>query len=184
MFSHIYIHVLSCTCFRVNMFFDVHFLGWTFLEEHAWNVFSSCNGFVSHVTHDSRVVSSGATDCMRHVLTYICSCSHIYMFMFSHIYVHVHTYICSCSHIYMCMFSSCNGLHASCRTWPTSRVLCKRLSKDKDTSLITGNPPPREGFFVEWFPDQEPCVRDFTTRCDGRISSWNLLHTALDQGTT
>ena len=33
------------------------------------------------------------------------------------------------------------------------------------------------------FPDQEPCVRDFTTRCDGRISSWNVLHTALDQGT-
>ena len=34
------------------------------------------------------------------------------------------------------------------------------------------------------FPDQEPCVKDFTTRCDGCISSWSLLHTALDQGTT
>jgi len=54
---------------------------------------------------------------------------------------------------------------------------------DLSHTLIAGNPPPRGGFFVEWFPDQEPCVRDFTTRCDGRISSWNLLHTALDQGT-
>jgi len=33
------------------------------------------------------------------------------------------------------------------------------------------------------FPDQEPCVRDFTTRCDRRISLWNLLHTSLDQWT-
>jgi len=31
--------------------------------------------------------------------------------------------------------------------------------------LIAGNPSPRGGFCVEWFPDQEPCVRDFTTRC-------------------
>jgi len=45
-------------------------------------------------------------------------------------------------------------------------------------------PPPRGGFLFTMFPDQEPCVRDFTTRCDGRISLWNLLHTALDQGTT
>jgi len=43
-------------------------------------------------------------------------------------------------------------------------------------------PPPPGGVFCGWFPDQEPCVRDFTTRCDRRISSWNLLHTALDQG--
>jgi hypothetical protein len=28
------------------------------------------------------------------------------------------------------------------------------------------------------FPHQEPCVRDFMTRCDCCISSWNLLHTA------
>ena len=40
------------------------------------------------------------------------------------------------------------------------------------------------GGFVECFPNQEPCVRDFTTRCDGRMSSRNLLHTALDQGNT
>ena len=43
--------------------------------------------------------------------------------------------------------------------------------------------PPRGGFLFTMFPDQEPCVRDFATRCDRRISSWNLLHTALDQGT-
>ena len=50
-------------------------------------------------------------------------------------------------------------------------------------TLIERTPPPRGGFLFTMFPDQEPCVRDFTTRCDGRISSWNLLHTALDQGT-
>ena len=49
--------------------------------------------------------------------------------------------------------------------------------------LIERTLPPREGFLFTMFPDQEPCVRGFTTRCDGRISSWNLLHTALDQGT-
>ena len=43
--------------------------------------------------------------------------------------------------------------------------------------LIERSPPPRGGFLFIMFPDQEPCVRDCTTRCDGRISSWNLLHT-------
>ena len=50
-------------------------------------------------------------------------------------------------------------------------------------TLIKRTPPPRGGFLFTMFPDQEPCVRDFTTRCDRRISSWNFLHTALDQGT-
>jgi len=31
------------------------------------------------------------------------------------------------------------------------------------------NPPPPGGFLFTMFPDQEPCVRDFTTRCDRRI---------------
>jgi len=53
---------------------------------------------------------------------------------------------------------------------------CTSYSKTLSTvfhskyTLIAGNPTPRGGFFVECFPDQEPCVRDFTTRCDGRIS--------------
>jgi len=51
-------------------------------------------------------------------------------------------------------------------------------------TLIERNPPPWGGFLFTISPDQEPCVKDFTTRCDGRISSWILLHTALDQGTT
>jgi len=42
---------------------------------------------------------------------------------------------------------------------------------------------PRGGFLFTMFPDQEPCVRDFMTRCDRRILSWNLWHMALDQGT-
>ena len=51
-----------------------------------------------------------------------------------------------------------------------------------DCTLIERTPPPRGGFRFTMFPDQEPCVRDFTTRCDRRISSWNLLPPALDQG--
>ena len=39
------------------------------------------------------------------------------------------------------------------------------------------------GVSITVFADQEPCVRDFTTRCDRRISLWNLSHTALDQRT-
>jgi len=35
-------------------------------------------------------------------------------------------------------------------------------------------PPPWWGFLFTMFPGQEPCVRDFTTRCDRRIS-W-LVH--------
>ena len=38
-------------------------------------------------------------------------------------------------------------------------------------TLIAGNPPPRGGFLFTMFPDQESCLRDFTTRCDRRISS-------------
>ena len=30
---------------------------------------------------------------------------------------------------------------------------------------------PGGGFLFTMFPDQEPCVRDFTTKCDRRISS-------------
>jgi len=36
--------------------------------------------------------------------------------------------------------------------------------------LIKRTPPSRGGFLFTMFPDQEPCVRDFTTRCDSRIS--------------
>jgi len=32
--------------------------------------------------------------------------------------------------------------------------------------LIERNPPPGGGFLFTMFSDQEPCVRDFTTRCD------------------
>ena len=39
------------------------------------------------------------------------------------------------------------------------------------TWLWSQRPPP---FLFPMFPDQEPCVRGFTTRCDRRISSWNL----------
>jgi len=39
------------------------------------------------------------------------------------------------------------------------------------TWLWSQRPPP---FLFTMFPDQEPCVRGFKTRCDRRISSWNL----------
>ena len=39
------------------------------------------------------------------------------------------------------------------------------------TRLIERNPPPGGGFLFTLCPDQKSCVRDLTTRCDGRISS-------------
>jgi len=53
-----------------------------------------------------------------------------------------------------------------------------------ELTLIERNPPSQGGFLFTMFSNQEPCVKDFTTRYDGRISSWNLVHTALDQGST
>ena len=44
----------------------------------------------------------------------------------------------------------------------------RRIVRD---NLIERNPLPRGGFLFTMFLDPEPCVRDFTTRCDGRISS-------------
>jgi len=38
-------------------------------------------------------------------------------------------------------------------------------------TLVERTPPPRGGFLFTMIPDQEPCVRDFTTRYDRRISS-------------
>jgi len=80
--------------------------------------------------------------------------------------------------------------------FPSHHSLCEVRSLHNSGILIERNPPPRGGFLFHRkkfpprgsflftnFTDQEPCVRDSTTRCDGRISSWNLLHTALDQGT-
>ena len=60
-------------------------------------------------------------------------------------------------------------------------ICCNTLSIVFPIHFDRRKTPPLGGFFVGCFPDQEPCVRDFTTRCDRRISSWNLLHTALDQ---
>jgi len=73
---------------------------------------------------------------------------------------------------------SCHSIH----TFPDKLDTPFLYTPFSDT-LIERTPPPREGFLFTMFPDQEPCVRDFTTRCDRRISSWNLLHTALHQGT-
>ena len=48
-----------------------------------------------------------------------------------------------------------------------------RLDLVYSTTLIERIPPHRDrgGFLFTMFSDQEPCVRDFMTRCDGRISS-------------
>jgi len=44
-------------------------------------------------------------------------------------------------------------------------------------------PPPPGGGSRYYLPWSRAVCKYFTTRCNGRISSWNLLHTALDQGT-
>ena len=90
-----------------------------------------------------------------------------------HVYIYTYVYIHVDRDIYAWVEVDWSMLKLS-----SEAVLCMLMCK-----LIERKPPPGGGFLFTMFPDQEPCVRDFTTRCDGRILSWNLLHTALDQGT-
>ena len=85
----------------------------------------------------------------------------VYQLISTHISTHFNTYINT--------FCLSGKLVAECA------LILRQIDRKK--------PPLPGGFLGTMFADQEPCVRDFTTRCDGRISSWNLLHTALDQGT-
>jgi len=48
-------------------------------------------------------------------------------------------------------------------------VRAKHVAGTFVTSWSKETPPPRGGFLFSMFPDQEPCVRDFTTRCDGYV---------------
>ena len=87
-----------------------------------------------------------------------------------------HPYVCKESYTHK------RALQTTKRQLPP--IPCKEFAnKSPICTLIERNPPPRGVLLFTMCPDQEPCQRDFTTRCDGRISSWNLLHTALDQGT-
>ena len=103
--------------------------------------------------------------------------------------------------------------HQMCVLWET-HIICVVLcvSCERHTSVWSKETPPRGGFLFTTFPDQEPWVNDFTTKCDRLylvvsrvmlqcvavccsvlqcvavccdrcISSWNHLLTALDQGT-
>jgi len=112
--------------------------------------------------------------------TYICvyTCMYIYL----HTILHTKEFILC---VYVAYFRE-NTERADLLVWEIFirvyiYIYAHRISHTK--KLIERNLPPRGGFLFTMFPDPEPCVRDFTTRCDGRISSWNLLHTALDQGT-
>jgi len=100
-------------------------------------------------------------------------------------YVHIYIYKYVYMYIYVCIHVD-RGKYAwvevdwSMLKLSSEAVLCMLMCK-----LIERTPlPPGGCFLFTMSPDQEPCVRDFMTRCDGRILSWNLLHTALDQGTT
>jgi len=107
-----------------------------------------------------------------------CKSSHTYQKVKSHIiiiYMNIYIYI-----VDMCDLA-CVWLDSFMQI--KSHIITSQVTY-YNYMLIERNPPPWGGFLLTMFPDQEPCVRDFTTRCDGRISSWNLLHTALDQGTT
>jgi len=48
------------------------------------------------------------------------------------------------------------------------KELYKGAIRRRDT-LTERNPPPGGGFLFTMFPDQEPCVRDFTTRYYTRV---------------
>jgi len=65
-----------------------------------------------------------------------------------------------CRVVYMSHVTSSNE---SCHT---------RMRRDNVLShtLIERNPPPWGGFLFTMFPDQEPCVRDFTTRAMSHVT--------------
>jgi len=68
------------------------------------------------------------------------------------------------------VFEALEPIRKSSRVLPpfhkySDKSLFPSVSK-RTLKLIAGTP-----FFFEWFPDQEPCVRGFTMRCDGRIAS-------------
>ena len=53
--------------------------------------------------------------------------------------------------------------------------MTQRLTVLNSDKFDQKNPPLRRGFLFTMFPDQAPCIRDFTPTCDGRISSSNFF---------
>jgi len=122
---------------------------------------------------------------LRHVHPYICV-AHICIYIlcipikYAYIYIYLYIYMYSydiCIHIYVFIH-----IHVFCIATAYAYIYVYCIYNIY-VYIDRKKPPPRGGFLFTMFPDQEPCVRDFTMRCDRRISSWNLLHTALDQET-
>ena len=92
---------------------------------------------------------------------------HIYAIHGIHEYVCVYTYDVSLwTYTHIHTYNSILCVWSVCYSSPYTHI--------HTYNLIERNPSSRGGFLFNMFPDQEPCVRDFTTKCDRRISSWNL----------
>jgi len=121
---------------------------------------------------------------------YTCECMPIY------VYVHMCIYIYMYIHIYFtCLYSCIYWI----MNWQHTQDLCltctSRASLNLDSSHVIWHmchvnhhapwlvqvdrkkPPPRGGILFTMVPEQEPCVRDFTTWCDRclKISYTRLL---------
>jgi len=85
--------------------------------------------------------------------------------------------VCTAS---LCVQRGC-GSEGACHDHVCIKVSCPCVICTATLTLYFDrkNPLPRWGFLFTMFPDQEPCVRDFTTRCDRRILSINLYRTPL-----
>jgi len=108
--------------------------------------------------------SHHAHPCVGHEsFIYVTWMIHVHMMRIMRI-THIYRYKC----VYICM-----NLHTHMHMYIYVHMYIMCMMR---IMLIERNTPPRGGFLFAMFPDQEPCVRDFTTRCDGRISSWKRLH--------
>jgi len=54
--------------------------------------------------------------------------------------------------------------------WIQKEIYLNWKKKETCRHFDRKKPPPRGGVWFTMFPDQEPCVRDFTTRCDGLVN--------------
>jgi len=153
---HTYVWVMSRT--RLS-----HVTEWTSHVTHTNEACHTCSIVMSHI-------------CMSHI-THMNESCRTYEGVMSHKWLSYVTRIDESCRTYQSVISH---MDESCciYEWGMSHL---RMSRVVNTNKLIERT--RGGFLFTLFPDQEPCVRDFTTRCDRRISSWNLLHTALDQGT-
>jgi len=122
----------------------------TLLKEIVWH---------SSSTHGS----NRPTVLIESVNESVITAEHLLGLQSSHFYTHIYTYTYKYTHV--CTYT--------CKYTFAPRCVCLAYSHH---TLIERNHPLRGSFLFTMFPDQEPCVRDFTTRCDRRIHTYTHIH--------